>query len=387
MQRTTPPPLRQPGPRAASGPAVSATGPRAAGRQKLAFDTSDNSGVGVATSLVVHVGIITASLAAWQAAPIAPPPEVVPVLIVSEVPGGIGNQVQTSAAEATDGLGETAPPPAAAEPPAAEAAEPEPVPQPSPAPAPAPATSRTPTPPPSREPEPSKQAAQTRQPQTRQQQPKQQSASAERRATPNAPPQRAANTAQPLARQSTEQRAQQQPNRPQQPTAPAQSSTAPGRGREEASLDDFDLPGATTSATGANSGGRNVPNMKGQQGTEANASAAGRGQVLGGDLGASLLAQVSPCWRVPENPAAARRVVTVRFRLTPEGRLRGSVSLVDPARRPTGNSPETIAVDRALTAVQQCVTANGRTGYELPADRYEEWSEVIIRIGLSTMGP
>ena len=147
------------------------------------------------------------------------------------------------------------------------------------------------------------------------------------------------------------------------------------------------MPAARTSATGADSGGRNVPNMKGQQGVEANASAAGRGQVLGGDLGASLLAQVRDCWRVPENPEAARRVVTVRFRLTPEGRLRGSVTLVDPSRRPTGNSPETVAVDRALTAVQQCATANGRTGYELPADRYEEWSEVIIRIGLGTMGP
>lgn len=152
-------------------------------------------------------------------------------------------------------------------------------------------------------------------------------------------------------------------------------------------MDDFDVPAARTSATGADSGGRSVPNMKGQQGVEANASAAGRGQVLGGDLGASLLAQVRDCWRVPENPEAARRVVTVRFRLTPEGRLRGSVTLVDPARRPTGNSPETVAVDRALTAVQQCATANGRTGYELPADRYEEWNEVIIRIGLGTMRP
>ncbi len=373
------PPGSQPGPAPRPAP------PPAPGRQRLSFDSSDNSGVGVVTSLVVHAGIITASLAAWQAAPIAPPPEVVPVLIVSEVPGGIGDQAQTSAAEATDGMGESAPPQAAAaEPPPAAEPVPETAPEPAPPvppPPPVPQAKARPAPPP---PTPQRQAAPPPPPArnaTRPAAPPPPSPQqAQRRAPPPPPASQAATRppptpAQPRPQQSTQQR------------APAQASATPGRAREEARVDDFDLPAARTSATGADSGGRNVPSMKGQQGAEANASAAGRGQVLGGDLGASLLAQVRDCWRVPENPEAARRVVTVRFRLTPEGRLRGSVTLVDPSRRPTGNSPETVAVDRALTAVQQCATANGRTGYELPADRYEEWNEVIIRIGLGTMRP
>lgn len=126
--------------------------------------------------------------------------------------------------------------------------------------------------------------------------------------------------------------------------------------------------------------------MKGQDGVR-NGSAPGAGAVLGGDLGAAILAQVRDCWAVPENPEAARMVVTVRFRLTPEGRLRGDVDLVAPRTRPNGNTPATVAVDRALGAVRQCVAADGRSGYQLPRDRYDEWSDITINIGLRTMQP
>lgn len=152
--------------------------------------------------------------------------------------------------------------------------------------------------------------------------------------------------------------------------------------------DDFswDTPAASQRATGADAGGRRTPQMKGQDGARSG-SAPGAGQVLGGDLGAAILAQVRDCWAIPENPEAARMVVTVRFRLTMEGRLRGDVDLVSPRSRPSGNTPATIAVDRALGAVRQCVSAGGRTGYQLPRERYDEWSDITINIGLRTMQP
>ena len=93
-------------------------------------------------------------------------------------------------------------------------------------------------------------------------------------------------------------------------------------------------------------------------------------------LAGMLKAQIAPCWRLPgagggtENP-----VVTLRWRLKPDGSLDGEPQLARPASGPLGG----LANEAAIRAVKGCAP------FKLPAEHYAAWKEVIWEFDPSKM--
>jgi len=85
---------------------------------------------------------------------------------------------------------------------------------------------------------------------------------------------------------------------------------------------------------------------------------------------------VNDCWAVDVGSEASRVSVTVAFSLGRDGKVQGDVRMVSA----TGGSDAAISVAaaNARRAILRCQTFNGRNGYPLPADKYEQWREVEI---------
>ena len=84
----------------------------------------------------------------------------------------------------------------------------------------------------------------------------------------------------------------------------------------------------------------------------------------------ALRSQVQRCWNLPVGWTDPREVtVTLRFKLNQDGTVNGTPTI---EQYPASNYG-TVAAEGAVRAVLQCGP------YQLPADKYDQWSEVQMR--------
>ncbi len=91
----------------------------------------------------------------------------------------------------------------------------------------------------------------------------------------------------------------------------------------------------------------------------------------------ALRGAISKCWNVPAGVAdAPGLVVTVKMHLNQDGSIQGSPEVT------SGGGSDGVgraAAESARRAVARCAP------YNLPADKYENWSEVIVNFDPSEM--
>jgi hypothetical protein len=303
--------------------------------------------LGGAASLLIHGGLVLATLFAWQVAPRIMPEDVISVDVVSDTPSVKGE----NAAPETAQVGVDTP-------------NPSPLPQPlesSPAP---------PSPQPEALPPPSEMAPALAQP------------APVARVAPPLPPPPPARVPPPAARPSLKPLPQTPPRPLPPPPPPSTVAKAPtparapapartARAREANSAPaEFDLSAASATASGADSGGRRSPQLS-ARGNAGRVGRAGGGAALTGDLEAALRAQLKDCWAEPADLSnAASLIVDVNIELSIDGRLVGAPVLARPSSRAGASNALAVAIDNALRAVNQCAP------FTLPPDRYEQWRQV-----------
>ncbi len=118
---------------------------------------------------------------------------------------------------------------------------------------------------------------------------------------------------------------------------------------------------------------RERPSGGGAQRSTEQAALGGR-QTTGAKLSQSemdaLRGQIQRCWNVPAGAADAENLkVSVQFRLDQSGALEGSPTIVSGGG---GQGIERAAAESARRAVLACAP------YNLPSDKYEAWSDVIV---------
>ncbi|MFZ1772930.1 MAG: hypothetical protein WAT78_03105, partial [Rhizobiaceae bacterium] len=90
----------------------------------------------------------------------------------------------------------------------------------------------------------------------------------------------------------------------------------------------------------------------------------------------ALRGQIEKCWNVPAGVAEAEGLkVSVKFKLTPEGEIDGRPEIVSGG----SDSVARAAGESARRAVMKCAP------YNLPAEKYESWADVIVNFDPSQM--
>ena len=89
---------------------------------------------------------------------------------------------------------------------------------------------------------------------------------------------------------------------------------------------------------------------------------------------------VNACWNVDPGSQAARVTMSVAFSLDRDGRVQGEVRQVGATGGDAGATE--IAFQAARRAILRC---QGQGGYNLPAEKYEQWREVEITFDPSGM--
>ncbi|MFN3664305.1 energy transducer TonB [Yoonia sp.] len=87
---------------------------------------------------------------------------------------------------------------------------------------------------------------------------------------------------------------------------------------------------------------------------------------------------VNSCWNVDPGSVAARVTVEVGFNLTREGRVEGEPRLLS-------SSGDQSATNTAFEAARRAILRCQGGGYQLPADKYDQWREVVITFDPSGM--
>ena len=108
------------------------------------------------------------------------------------------------------------------------------------------------------------------------------------------------------------------------------------------------------------------------------APAAAVGPPLTGSERDSFRIAVNSCWNVDPGSVAARVTVEVGFSLDREGKVQGDVRMVSSDGDPSATST---AFEAARRAILRCQSG----GYQLPADKYEQWKDVVITFDPSGM--
>ncbi len=91
----------------------------------------------------------------------------------------------------------------------------------------------------------------------------------------------------------------------------------------------------------------------------------------------ALRGQVQRCWNIPAGAAdAANLKVSIQFRLDRSGALEGRPEII---RRRRLGGVERAAAEAARRAVVRCAP------YNLPAEKYETWAEVVVNFDPSEM--
>ncbi len=88
---------------------------------------------------------------------------------------------------------------------------------------------------------------------------------------------------------------------------------------------------------------------------------------------------VNSCWNVDPGSVAARVTVEVGFSLDREGKVRGNeVRLIS-------SDGDQSATNTAFEAARRAILRCQRGGYQLPADKYDQWQDVVITFDPSGM--
>jgi colicin import membrane protein len=91
----------------------------------------------------------------------------------------------------------------------------------------------------------------------------------------------------------------------------------------------------------------------------------------------ALRQRLGQCWSIPAGADEGDSLkVSVRFRLDRSGNLEGRPEVV---RGGANSGAARIAAESAVRAVQKCEPFN------LPADKYETWAEVVVNFDPSEM--
>lgn len=103
------------------------------------------------------------------------------------------------------------------------------------------------------------------------------------------------------------------------------------------------------------------------------APAVPQGPPLTGSERDGFRVAVNACWNVDPGSEAARVEMTVAFNLTREGRVDGAVRQVSASGG--SDAAQRTAFQSARRAILRC---QGQGGYDLPAEKYDQWREVEI---------
>lgn len=87
---------------------------------------------------------------------------------------------------------------------------------------------------------------------------------------------------------------------------------------------------------------------------------------------------VNACWNVDPGSVASRVIVEVGFSLDRAGKVTGDVRLL-------GSDGDQSATETAFQAARRAILRCQRDGYQLPADKYDQWREVVITFDPSGM--
>ena len=79
---------------------------------------------------------------------------------------------------------------------------------------------------------------------------------------------------------------------------------------------------------------------------------------------------VSSCWNVDVGSEAANVTVTVGFELGRDGKVQGDV------RQIGGSGGSDAAISTAYNAARRAILRCQREGFQLPADKYDQWQSV-----------
>ena len=91
----------------------------------------------------------------------------------------------------------------------------------------------------------------------------------------------------------------------------------------------------------------------------------------------ALRGQVQRCWNIPAGAADGGNLkVSVKFKLDQSGALEGSPEIIDGGG---ASGVERAAAEAARRAVARCAP------YNLPADKYDAWADVIVHFDPSEM--
>ena len=94
-----------------------------------------------------------------------------------------------------------------------------------------------------------------------------------------------------------------------------------------------------------------------------------------------ILRDLKPCWKVDVGSLSADIVVTLRWKMSPDGKLvAGSLRMID-SEGGDGSALRS-AVQIAKSTVFRC---GNRMGANLPPEKYDEWQEIEVRFDPSEM--
>ncbi len=176
---------------------------------------------------------------------------------------------------------------------------------------------------------------------------------------------------------------------------PAQTPTAPEEAATEIAIEDAAPSGAvTTSARPRTRPNRPAPATETPTTTASDDAAVAAavaaamaatapdlpaGPPMSGSEKEGFRVAVNRCWNVDPGSEAARVTVTVAFGLDRDGGVQGDVRQLAVDGGTSGS--QSIAFQAARRAILRC----GASGYDLPADKYDQWREVEITFDPSGM--
>lgn len=155
--------------------------------------------------------------------------------------------------------------------------------------------------------------------------------------------------------------------RPQPPKAQAQRKT------EDKDEELFDDVAALLNKEKASGGGAKRSNEQAALGGERTTA----GETLTQSEMDALRGQIQRCWNVPAGALDAQNLrVSLKFRLDPSGAVEGNPQVIEGGG---GSGVQRAAAQSARRAILQCAP------YELPAEKYDAWADVIVHFDPTDM--
>lgn len=158
------------------------------------------------------------------------------------------------------------------------------------------------------------------------------------------------------------------PSRPNRP-APAEEEPTPAP----------QTPATTTTASSDNADDAAVAAALADAMAGASSPNVAAGPPMTGSETEGFRVAVNACWNVDPGSQAARVTMTVAFNLDQSGKVVGDV------RQLSADGGDASSTEIAFQAARRAILRCGAKGYQLPADKYDQWKEVEITFDPSGM--